>query len=277
MGGEAPPFFDAHLHPWGLTDADVDSLRFFGLRAALVTADHAPADPTPRAILGHFDSILEVQLPRLERLGIRAFAALGIDPRCIPAKGMPEILTALPGYFASGKVVAIGEVGLQRGGDLEENALLAQLELSGKLKVPVLVHTPHLEKERLTRRTLHLLKQSDIARRWVMIDHANARTVRTILECGHYAGLTIHPDELSVEGAATLVARLGSERVIIDSDLGDGPGDIIGLPRLLYRMAKLKLSPGVIRKVALKNAVDFFRVTLPRAPNEQRRSGETRT
>jgi len=141
----------------------------------------------------------------------------------------------------------------------------------------VLIHTPYTEKERLTRRTLHLLKQSEIARRWVMIDHANAKTVRTILECGHYAGLTIHPEELSVEGAANLVARLGSERVIIDSDLGDGPGDIIGLPRLLHRMAKHKLSPGVIRKVALKNAADFFRVTLSSAPNGQRRSGETRT
>lgn len=265
MEGEVPPFFDAHLHPWGLTDADVDSLRLFGLTAALVTADHAPADPTPRAILEHFDSILEVQLPRLERRGIRAFAALGVDPRCIPAKGMPEVLAALPGYFASGKVVAIGEVGLQRGGDREENALLAQLELSEKLKVPVLVHTPYLEKERVTRRALHLLQQMDVARRWVMIDHANARTVRTILECGHYAGLTIHPDELSVEGAARLVARHGSERLIIDSDLGDGPGDIIGLPRLLHRLEKLKLSPGVIRNVAFKNAADFLRVSVPAA------------
>ena len=84
--------------------------------------------------------------------------------------------------------------------------------------------------------------------------------MRTILECGHFAGLTIHPDELSAERATALVTRLGSERLMVDSDLGDGPGDIIGLPRMVNLMAKKKLSDGVIRKVAFKNAADFFRV-----------------
>ncbi len=260
MTGEVLPLFDAHLHPEGLSEQDIDSLQFFGVTAALVAAHHAPVDSTPRAILAHFDSILAVQLPRLERRGIRAYAAVGVHPQCIPRRGMSEILAALPSYLSSGKVVALGEVGLQHGGAEEEGAFLEQLELSGKLKVPVLVHTPVAEKERLTRRTLSLLKKAGVAPRRVLVDHVNARTVRTILECGHYAGLTIHPDELSAEQAAALVTRLGSERLIVDSDLGDGPGDIVGLARMVHRMAKLKLSPGVIRKVAFKNAAELFRV-----------------
>jgi predicted metal-dependent TIM-barrel fold hydrolase len=260
MKGEPPPLFDAHLHPEGLTDQDIESLQIFGVRAALVAAHYAPVDSTPRQILAHFDSILGVQLPRLERRGIRAYAAVGVDPRCIPRRGMSEILAALPGYFGSGKVVALGEVGLQRGGDAEEGAFAEQLELSRKLKLAVLVHTPVVDKERLTRRILNLLKKAGIAPQRVMVDHASARTVRTILECGHFAGLTIHPDELSAERATALVTRLGSERLIVDSDLGDGPGDIIGLPRMVNLMAKRKLSDGVIRKVAFKNAADFLRV-----------------
>ena len=174
---------------------------------------------------------------------------------------MSEILAALPGYFGSGKVVALGELGLQRGGNAEEVAFLDQLELARKLKLPVLVHTPVVDKERITRRVLNLLKQVGIAPQRVMVDHANGRTIRTILECGYFAGLTIHPDELSAERAAALVTRLGSERLILDSDLGDGPGDILGLPRIVNLMAKRKLSEPVIRNVAFKNAADFFRVS----------------
>jgi predicted metal-dependent TIM-barrel fold hydrolase len=260
MEGDPPPLFDAHLHPEGLTDQDIESLRIFGVSAALVAAHHAAVSSTPREILAHFESILAIQLPRLERQGIRAYAALGVDPRCVPRRGMTEILAALPDYFSSGKVVALGEVGLQHGGEAEENAFIAQLELSRKLKLPVLVHTPVLDKERLTRRTLNILKAAGVVTQRVMVDHASPRTVRTILECGHYAGLTIHPDELSAERATALVRRLGSERIIVDSDLGDGPGDIIGLPRMVNLMAKQKLSAGVIHKVAFKNAAHFFRV-----------------
>jgi uncharacterized protein len=260
MPGELPSIFDAHLHPEGLTDRDIESLQIFGVSAALVAAHHAPPDSTPRAILAHFDSILGVQLPRLERRGIRAYAAVGVDPRRVPRRGMSEVLAALPGYFSSGKVVALGEVGLQRGGEAEESAFLEQLDLARRLKLPVLIHTPVVDKERLTRRILNLLKRAGIAPRRVLVDHASGRTVRTILECGYFAGLTIHPDELSAERAAAVVARLGSERLILDSDLGDGPGDIIGLPRTAHLMLKRKLSESVIRNVAFRNAADFFRV-----------------
>ena len=260
MTGELPSLFDAHLHPEGLTDQDIESLQIFGVSAALVAAHHAPMDSTPRAILAHFDSILTIQLPRLELRGIRAYAAVGVDPRRVPRRGMPEVLAALPSYFSSGKVVALGEVGLQRGGEAEESAFIEQLGLARRLKLPVLVHTPVVDKERLTRRILNLLKKAGIAPQRVMVDHASGRTVRTILECGYFAGLTIHPDELSAERATAVVARFGSERLILDSDLGDGPGDIIGLPRTAHLMLKKKLSEGVIRKVAFKNAADFFRV-----------------
>jgi predicted metal-dependent TIM-barrel fold hydrolase len=262
MADEPAALFDAHLHPEGLTDQDLETLRVFGVSAALVAAHHAPIDSTSRDILAHFDSILSVQLPRLERQSIRAYAAIGVDPRCVPRRGMSEILSALPGYFATGKVVALGEVGLHSGSEAEESALVDQLQLSAKLKLPVLVHTPSRDKERHTRRILNLLKAAGILPRRALVDHASGRTVRTILECGYFAGLTIHPDELSAERASALVARLGSERLVLNSDLGDGPGDIIGLPRVVHLMQKRKLSERVIHKVAFANAARFFGVSL---------------
>ncbi len=51
MEGDPPPLFDAHLHPEGLTDQDIESLRIFGVSAALVAAHHAAVSSTAREIL----------------------------------------------------------------------------------------------------------------------------------------------------------------------------------------------------------------------------------
>lgn len=255
------PLFDAHLHAEGISDQDLDSMRIFGLTAAMVVAHHSPPQATARALLDYFDTIVQVQLPRLERAGIRAHACLGIDPRCVPHRGLSAVLSALPNYFRGGRVVALGEVGLQRAEELEEEAFTEQLLLARKLKLPVLVHTPAAEKERVTRRALSLLRTSAIPAAQVLVDHANESTARLILECGYTAGLTIHPDELSAEAATALVRRMGSERLVLDSDLGDGPGDLLGLPRAANLMTKEKLSRRVVERVCFKNALEFFRLS----------------
>src|SRR5262249_42033498 len=92
--------FDAHLHPEGLTDTDLESLYFFGIRAALAVAHHGSGKmPRPEELTRHFDDIVERQVNRLERVGIRAYAAIGIHPLRIPRRGLEELLDALPNYF----------------------------------------------------------------------------------------------------------------------------------------------------------------------------------
>jgi predicted metal-dependent TIM-barrel fold hydrolase len=253
--------FDAHLHPEGVPDQDLESLAFFGVRAALVAADPAPVRASSKAILEHFEEIQEEQLPRLEKAGIRGYAALGVHPRAIPRRGLTEVLSALPGFFKGGKVVAIGEIGLHDGGAVEEEAFLEQLALARRLKLPVLVHTPMVEKERITRRALILLRESGIAPAQVLVDHASGRTVRLILECGHFAGLTIHPDELTAERAVALVRRLGSGRLVLDSDSGDGAGDLLGLARVASLLRRAELSEKLVSRVTHQNATDFYRVS----------------
>ncbi|MCP3138936.1 TatD family hydrolase [Pyxidicoccus xibeiensis] len=252
--------FDAHLHPEGLSDQDLESMRFFGVERALVVAHHFP-EPTSKALLRHFDDLVERQLPRLERAGIRAWAALGVHPRCIPRRGLSEVLSALPDYFQGGRVVALGETGLHAGGEEEEEAFLEQLALARSLKLRVVVHTPTVDKERHTRRILTLLRQSGVLPSRVLVDHANARTVRTILEVGHWAGLTLHPEALKAERAVAVVRRLGSERLMLNSDAGDGAGDILGLARTANLLAKANLSERIVRRIAHENAGRFFQIT----------------
>jgi predicted metal-dependent TIM-barrel fold hydrolase len=260
MSATPTPLFDAHIHPEALADQDLESMRFFGVERALALAHHEPVESRPAQVRAHFEDLLERQLPRLERFGIRAWAALGLHPQALPPRGVPEILSALPEYFRGGRVVALGEIGLHRGGAAEEEAFVEQLQLARRLKLSVVVHTPDRNKEAITRRALTLLRDSGIPPQRVLVDHASARTLRAILARGHYAGLTVHPEELSAERAVALVRSIGTERVVMNSDSGDGAGDILGLARAARLLEKGELSAAVVARVTSENAERFFRV-----------------
>jgi uncharacterized protein len=255
-----PELFDAHVHPDGLSDADLESMRFFGVRAALVAAHHTTTQPTAAKLLAHFEDIVDRQLPRLERHGIRGYAALGLHPQSLPRRGAGEVLARLPEFFRGGKVVALGAIGLHVGDEAEEEVFLEQLQLARRLKLPVMVHTPRENKDQITRRTLNTLRKSLLAPGRALVDHASGRTLRLILECGHYAGLTLHPEQLSAEKAVAVVRRSGSERLVLDTDAGVGAGDILAMARAVSLLRKAKLSIPVVSRVAFDNAAAFFRV-----------------
>lgn len=255
---EPTPVFDANLHPEGLSARDLESMRLFGVTHAVVAAHHFP-QPTARALLEHFDDIVERQLPRLERAGIRGYAALGAHPRSLPRRGLFEVLGALPGYFRGGRVVGVGAVGLALGGEAEEEAFLEQVTLARRLKLPVWVYTPPGSKEALARRAAVLIKQVGISPARVLVDGAAGRTLRTTLGLGHHAALTVHPDALSAEAALGWIRKLGATRLVLSTGAGTGASDILALPRLVRLMERAKLSDRLVGHVAFENLLAFLR------------------
>src|SRR5450432_4224044 len=133
--------FDAHLHPAGLSDQDLETLRYFGVESALVPSGRS-ASATVEGLLEHFDDLLEKQLPRLERAGIRAVAALGVHPSSLPRRGLAEALHRLPEYLSDRRAVAVGAIGLKLMTPPELEAFSEQLALARRLLLPVLVTCP---------------------------------------------------------------------------------------------------------------------------------------
>jgi uncharacterized protein len=252
--------FDLNLYPQGLSDQDLDSMRYFGLQSALA-CPHSLHGPTVRALLASFEEVRHRQLERLRRAGIRGYVALGVHPASLPRRGLSTVLSELPSLFGGGHVVAVGPIGLLKGSAEEEEALVEQLRLARRLKLPVLLQTPAPQKEHITRRTLALLKTTGVSPSRALVCRANARTVRPILACGLYAGMTLHPDEMEAEQAVALVRKLGARRLAVSSSAGEGAGDILVLPRLAHLLEKMQLSKRVISRVMTTNAEDFLRLS----------------
>lgn len=250
--------FDPRLHPAALADRDLETLQLFGVRTVIAVADATAHPATPEGLFAHFDELLGTQLPRLERSGLRAYAALGVHPAALPRRGLQQVLDALPGYFQGGKVIALGQLGLMKADAAEEEALLAQLELAQQFHKPAIVAAPGRDKERVTRRLLSTLQRAALEPSRILVDGAVGRTVRVIRELGFCAGLTLHPDHLTVERAVALVRTLGPERLVLDSAAGDGASDILSLSRAAHRLQKAGLSARVIRRVTSENARALF-------------------
>jgi predicted metal-dependent TIM-barrel fold hydrolase len=253
--------FDALLHARPLRPRDLADLRFFGVSGGLVPSDDAVAASTAAAIRGGWDEVA-ASVRRLRRAGLAAWGALGIHPRRIPLRGLEALFADLPAALGRREVAALGAVGLEGGGELEERVLVRQLELARELRLPVMVAAPWRARERVTRRLLALLRDAELDPGRVLVAGADLRTVRPIRACGYLAGLSLSddPPRGGIEAAVRAVAALGPEGLVLGSDAGLAGGDLLALARAGDRLAKAGLSEAVVKRVCGANALAFLGV-----------------
>jgi predicted metal-dependent TIM-barrel fold hydrolase len=249
---------DPRVHPQALDERDLETLLQFGITGVVAVSDATVFPHTPDGLFAHFDHLLGVELPRLERAGLHAWAALGVHPAVLPRRGLLHVLETLPSYLSGGRVVALGLLGLSRGGAHEEEALLEQLALARRFNLPALVTTPTTQREAVTRRLLTVLRAGKLPPERVLVDGAVGRTVRLIRELGFFAGLTLHPDHLPVERAVTLVKQLGPTRLVLSSAAGNGASELLAVSRAAHRMLAAGLSRRVVQRVARDNAATLL-------------------
>jgi predicted metal-dependent TIM-barrel fold hydrolase len=234
----------------------VEALRFFGVAGALVPSGDGFHPPTAAALQAHWVATAEAARS-LSRRGLRAWAALGVDPRRIPRRGLAERLASLPELLGRPEVAAIGPAGLELGGAREEEVFMEQGRLAAELRLPLLVRTSRRLRTRQTARLLELLAEAEVPPERVLVLHADARTLPVILARGHRALVTLSGSR-GVEEAARLVGRHGAEGILLGSDAGDGGGDLLAVPRAADRLQRAGLSVAVIRRVCLQNALAWI-------------------
>ena len=249
---DPPPFVDLHLHAEGITDQDLRTLALFGLKAA-VTCSNDATD-----LRQHWDDLVNLQTQRLKAAGIRPLVALAVHPSRIPWHGIDELLARLPRYFDDPRVVALGELGLQQGGEREEQILARQLELSISLRKPVILHTPVREKLSRTKRLLAIVRESQVPPERVLVDHVSEETFALVHACGHWAGLTMQPGALETETASAVLSKNGAARIVLTSDIGEGASDLLALPRAAEGLRKAGLSRELAHRALYEGPLAFL-------------------
>jgi len=254
--------FDAHLQPDGLAQSDLETLARFGVTAALLPAHAGNTRADAEALLAHFRDLSQVQAGRLLRAGIRPFLALGVPAGCAPPQDLDRVLDLLPETAGESRVVAIGLIGLGDGAPEAERLFARQLELAVELDLPAVIEVGSIERVRLLRRTLALLRESGIAPGRVLLARAQEADLKVVLGCGHLAGLSVRSGRVQPTQAVAAVRAYGPAQLVLGSDAGSGASDLLALPRTADALQAAGLSEPIVRRVTGENAAALLRVDL---------------
>lgn len=255
--------FDAHIHMDCRSYEELETMALFGTEIA-VTCAVGTGFSASSSILDYFQRLMVKEPQRARQVCLRLGTALGLHSLAAGQPGVAGAIAALPSLLEKPGVVAVGELGLERGTPAEEELLLQQLLLAKEQALPCLVHTPEQDKLPVTQRVISLLDKAGMDKNLVLIDHVNEETFELARDYGTWIGLTVHPRSLDPKRAARLLQRYGGEKAILSSDVGRDPADIWSLPRTLLECRRLGVPEAVAEKAVYSNACQFFEVGSPR-------------
>lgn len=252
--------FDPHIHMTSRTTDDYEAMRDAGVRALVEPAFWLGQ---PRTNVGsfvdYFDSLLGWERFRAAQFGIAHHCALALNPKEANDPRCAEVLDVLPRYLAKDGVVAVGEVGYDSMTPEEDDAFARQLELALRHDLPVLVHTPHRDKQEGTKRTLDVVRESGLAPHRVLVDHLNETTVKMVADAGCWMGFSVYPDTKMDEARmVALLAEYGTERMLVNSAADWGRSDPLKTRKTGLAMLDAGFDESDVDTVLWRNPVEFY-------------------
>ena len=252
--------FDPHIHMTSRTTNDYEAMHEAGVRALVEPAFWLGQPRTSvDSFCDYFDSLVGWERFRASQFGIAHHCTIALnpkeanDPRCI------DVLDLLPRYLAKDGVVAVGEVGFDSMTTAEEKAFDRQLALAAEFELPVMVHTPHRDKEAGTRRTLELVEASDVPPEHALVDHLNEVTVGLVADTGCWMGFSIYPDtKMDEHRMVRILQDHGLDRVLVNSAADWGRSDPLKTAKTGRAMLEAGFSDDDVDRVLWRNPVEFF-------------------
>ena len=253
--------FDPHIHMTSRTTDDYQAMAAAGIAAIVEPAFWLGQ---PRTHLGSFEdyflSLVGWERFRASQFGIRHYCTMGLNPKEANSPHVADgVIELLPIYLEKDGVVAVGEIGFDDQTPTEERYFRRQVELAMEFELPILIHTPHRDKLKGTRRTIDLVRDMGIDDSMVLIDHNNEETLPMVLDTGCWAGHSVYPNSKMDEARMTsLVHQYGTERILINSAADWGVSDPLKVPKTVACMRESGLSDAIIQTVVWDNPVAFF-------------------
>ncbi|MPR32325.1 TatD family hydrolase [Salmonirosea aquatica] len=254
-------FFDPHIHMTSRTTDDYQTMFDAGIVALIEPAFWLGQPRTGlSSFKDYYSSLVNWERFRSSQFGIRHYCTIGLNSREANNEPLAEqVMEILPLFLYKEGVVGVGEIGFDDQTAAEEKYYRAQLELAKQAKLPVQVHTPHRDKKHGTERSMAIALEHGFDPAWVIIDHNNEETVKSVLDQGFYAGFTIYPfTKMGNERMVKVVEQYGPERIMINSAADWGISDPLALPKTAALMKMRGISDETIRKVTYQNAIDAF-------------------
>lgn len=252
---------EPHIHMYSRTTDDYQAMYNAGIRACVEPSFWLGANRRyAGTFFDYFLLILEFETVRSRRFGIDHFCAVSLNPKeAENEKLADEVIAGLGEYLDHPRCVALGEIGFNNITPNEEKAFIKQLHIAEERKLPVIVHLPHVDKLRGTKRTIEIVKAEGVTRDRIVLDHNTEETIALSLESGCYAGMTVYPiSKLSPDRVSKMVKQYGSERITVNGSADWGVSDPLSLVKVVAQMSRDGHDPKTLENVVFNNAMAFY-------------------
>ena len=254
-------FFDPHIHMTSRTTDDYQAMYDAGIAAIIEPAFWLGQPRTGlSSFKDYFSSLVNWERFRSSQFGIKHYCTIGLNSREANNEPLAEqVMEILPLFIYKEGVVGVGEIGFDDQTAAEEKYYRAQLELSKSAKLPVQVHTPHRDKKNGTERSMAIALEHGLDPSWVIIDHNNEETVKSVLDQGFYAGFTIYPfTKMGNERMVKVVEKYGPERIMINSAADWGRSDPLKVKKTADAMLAAGFDQADVDTVVWDNPVAVY-------------------
>lgn len=181
--------------------------------------------------------------------------ALGIHPRAIPTD-YEKVLEKLPEYLSNDDVIAVGEIGLDTTGKLEQEVFIKQLQIADNLNYRVIVHTPRTGKAEVASKSMELIDEY-IDPKLVQLDHVDFSIVDNLIDKRYTPAITVQPEKMSVESTIKMFDEYGFDKFIVDTDMSYAPSNPMNLAILKHELEINNYKKKDIDNVMFKNFMKF--------------------
>jgi len=253
--------FEPHAHMYARTTADYEVMAKAGVEVIVEPAFWlGETRKYAGSFFDYFSHLLNYENSRAARYGIKQFVTLAMNPK--ESNDVPlanEVIAGMRKFLEHERVVAVGEIGFDRISPAEEESMIKQIELAREFGLPLLVHSPHLNKFDGIERIIEVVRQVNFPLDRVLMDHNVEDTTPMSLKAGCYAGHTVYPiSKLSPERAANILIEHGFERMMINSAADWGPSDPLMVSYTIEELQRRGVKEKEIAKVVWDTPVEFF-------------------
>lgn len=252
---------EPHIHMISRTTDDYQRMYEAGIRVCLEPAFWFGSERRyAGTFFDYFKHILEFETTRARRFGIDHYAAISVNPKeAEDLKLAHEVLDGIEEYVDHERCIAVGEIGFNTITDNEEEVCAAQLKLAERKKLPVLIHLPHFNKPEGVERTLNLLKDFDIPKNMILIDHNTEDTMPLLAGKGYYLGLTVYPiSKLTPKRVSEIIREHGHEQVLVNGSADWGVSDPLSLLNVVNFLKEDGHPEEAISSLVFETAMSFY-------------------
>ena len=252
---------EPHIHMYSRTTDDYQAMYAAGIRACVEPSFWMGQNRRyAGTFFDYFALILEFEAVRARRFGIDHFAAVSLNPKEAEDRGLAdEVIDGLAEYLDHERCVAVGEIGFNNNTPNEEHAFVRQLSMAIERDMPVIIHTPHIDKLKGTQRIAAILREIQHNPDRVEIDHNTEETMAVSRETGCYCGMTVYPiSKLTPARVSGIIRQFGSERMVVNGSADWGISDPLSLVKVVEFMAADGHDEASIQRLVCDNAMAFY-------------------